>query len=106
MKIKAAILGSTGVIGQHYLSLLNNHPWFEIADAEASTLIFSALPNEVAEQHESPHLKKGSTVISSASCNRIKAPLIIPEINAHHISGESRLIAKPNCALQSFLIPL
>ncbi|MEM3437606.1 MAG: aspartate-semialdehyde dehydrogenase, partial [Nitrososphaerales archaeon] len=29
-KIKTAILGATGMIGQNYLYLLLNHPWFEI----------------------------------------------------------------------------
>lgn len=106
MKVKTAILGSRGVIGQHYLSLLQDHPWFEIGEPEDSNLIFSALPNEVAQELEPPLLKRGCTVISSASCNRAKAPLIIPEINSHHLDRESRLIAKPNCALQSFLIPL
>lgn len=106
MKIKTAVLGASGILGQHYLALLQDHHWFEMTDPEAATLIFSALPNEAAEEFESHHLKRGCTVISSASCNRRTAPLIIPEINAHHLNDGTRLIAKPNCALQSFLIPL
>jgi aspartate-semialdehyde dehydrogenase len=104
MKIKVGLLGSTGVIGQSYLSLLQNHPWFELASPDASSLIFSALPNEIAALEEPLFLARGCTIISSASLNRKTAPLIIPEINPHHL--QRGLIAKPNCAIQSFLLPL
>ncbi|MCA9904240.1 MAG: aspartate-semialdehyde dehydrogenase, partial [Anaerolineae bacterium] len=29
-KIKVAILGATGAVGQRFIQLLENHPWFEI----------------------------------------------------------------------------
>ena len=35
-KIKIGVLGATGVVGQNYLRLLEDHPWFEIADIAAS----------------------------------------------------------------------
>ncbi len=35
-KIKIGILGATGVVGQNYVRLLVNHPWFEIVDVAAS----------------------------------------------------------------------
>jgi len=35
-KIKVGILGATGMVGQNYLCLLENHPWFEIIDLAAS----------------------------------------------------------------------
>ena len=35
-KIKVSILGATGMVGQNYVRLLNNHPWFEIIDVAAS----------------------------------------------------------------------
>lgn len=140
MKIPVGILGATGVIGQHYVSLLHNHPWFELACLAASKsadsyeeavrgkwhqsrpipkdyrlctleefvscpVVFSALPNELAARIEPPLAEAGSWVISSASCHRKTSPIVIPEINPHHITG-SRLITKPNCAIQSFLLPL
>lgn len=136
-KISVGILGATGVIGQHYVSLLQNHPWFEITCLAASTasdsyeevvrdrwhqtrpipkgyqlttldtfkpceLVFSALPNHLAKEYEP---RQRGTVISSASCHRKSSPIIIPEINPHHL-GKSKIIAKPNCAIQSFLLPL
>lgn len=30
MKVQVGILGATGLLGQHYMSLLRNHPWFEV----------------------------------------------------------------------------
>jgi aspartate-semialdehyde dehydrogenase len=35
-KIKVGILGATGSVGQKFVSLLANHPWFEIAEVAAS----------------------------------------------------------------------
>jgi aspartate-semialdehyde dehydrogenase len=35
-KIKIGLLGATGVVGQNYVRLLANHPWFEIVDVAAS----------------------------------------------------------------------
>ncbi len=35
-KISVGILGATGMVGQQYITLLNNHPWFEVQFAAAS----------------------------------------------------------------------
>lgn len=35
-KLKISILGATGIVGQNYIKLLQNHPWFEIVDVAAS----------------------------------------------------------------------
>jgi aspartate-semialdehyde dehydrogenase len=35
-KIQIGILGATGMVGQNYIKLLKEHPWFEIADVAAS----------------------------------------------------------------------
>ncbi|MGQ9758999.1 MAG: aspartate-semialdehyde dehydrogenase [Candidatus Methanomethylicaceae archaeon] len=36
-KVKVGILGSTGSVGQRYVNILENHPWFEIAALSASS---------------------------------------------------------------------
>lgn len=36
MKIKVGILGATGSVGQKFIELLDNHPWFEISALGAS----------------------------------------------------------------------
>ncbi len=63
---------------------------------------------------ETPYLEAGLTVITSQSSMRHhpQVPLLIPEINAHHLDilphqpWKGSLIAKPNCSLQSYLLPL
>ena len=35
-KLKIGILGATGTVGQKFIVLLQNHPWFEIAALGAS----------------------------------------------------------------------
>jgi aspartate-semialdehyde dehydrogenase len=35
-KIPVGILGATGMVGQNYIALLNDHPWFEVRYAAAS----------------------------------------------------------------------
>src|SRR3989338_4050598 len=35
-KIKVGILGATGMVGQRFVQLLDNHPWFEVAELAAS----------------------------------------------------------------------
>ncbi len=35
-KIKVGVLGATGMVGQQYIALLNDHPWFEVSYVAAS----------------------------------------------------------------------
>ena len=35
-KLRVGILGATGVVGQRFISLLENHPWFEVVTLAAS----------------------------------------------------------------------
>ncbi len=36
-KLKVGILGATGMVGQRFISLLENHPWFEVSVLAASS---------------------------------------------------------------------
>ena len=35
-KIKVGVLGATGMVGQRYIKLLENHPWFKVTYVAAS----------------------------------------------------------------------
>ena len=35
-KLKVGILGATGMVGQRFITLLENHPWFEVVTLAAS----------------------------------------------------------------------
>jgi aspartate-semialdehyde dehydrogenase len=49
-KIKVGVLGATGIVGQNYIKLLQNHPWFEVADLAASPESADKPYAEVAKQ--------------------------------------------------------
>ena len=36
-KLRVGILGGTGMVGQRFISLLENHPWFEVTTIAASS---------------------------------------------------------------------
>ena len=70
---KVGILGATGMVGQRFIQLLNNHPWFEIAwlaasDRSAGKLYGEAcrwkldtpLPARIAAMTVMPNLPEGT----------------------------------------------
>jgi aspartate-semialdehyde dehydrogenase len=82
-------------------------------------IVFSSLPSSVAREAEEAFARDGYPVISNSSCYRMEedVPLLIPEINAEHLSlieiqqhnrGFDRgfIITNPNCAVMSFAPPL
>lgn len=99
---------------------LHVSPLSAIEKAKKScSFVFSALPNEQAEIFEERYASSGLPVLSNASYGRKVAdiPMLIPEINAHHlevIAAQKKkrswdrgfIVTKPNCAIQSFMIPL
>lgn len=117
--MRVALLGGSGLIGETYKRLLEDHPFFKLVylptreqlpeweRAEECDLIFSALPSAVAERYEPLYAKEGRPLFSLAACHRLKreVPLVIPEINGKQI-GSAPLIVKPNCTVQSALLPL
>lgn len=162
-KLRVGILGATGMVGQRFISLLQNHPWFEVVALAASPqsagktyqeavagrwkmtelipenvrdikvkaieedfddivnevdFVFSAieLDKDRIRNIEERYAAAGVPVVSNNSAHRWTedVPMVMPEINAHHLSliDEQRkkrgwttgLIAvKPNCSLQSYL---
>lgn len=164
-KIKVGVLGATGMVGQRYIALLENHPWFEVTYVAASprscgkkyedavknrwligsdipssvrslivedannvnaakgkcAFVFSALEMEkdAIKSLESSYAQNDIPVVSNASANRWTedVPMLIPEINAHHLDiisfqKKSRsfkkgfIVVKPNCSLQTYMMPL
>lgn len=162
-KIRVGVLGATGMVGQHYLQLLSDHPWFDVVflasssrsagqrygdavsgrwwqkrpppdetanlivqsiDAidlaqQSCSLVFSAVSAQVSAEYEERYAAAGLAVVSNSSHHRSSpdVPMVIPEINADHLHliplqqrnrGWSRgfIVTKPNCSLQSYLIPL
>ncbi len=139
-KIPVAILGATGAVGQKFVELLQDHPWFEIAALSASersvgipygelvnappalasmpitscrqkqpaSLLFSGLDASVAGEIEAAYASQGYTIISNARNHRMTpgVPLLIPEVNAHHLDFSSKIITNPNCAVVGLAMAL
>jgi aspartate-semialdehyde dehydrogenase len=162
-KIPVGILGGTGVVGQHYIHLLQEHPWFEVTFISGSKrssgktyeqavserwhmpipipssiaklmvhestsvdtaltsckFVFSALSGDSIQALEELYASKGLPVVSNTSVHRMTpdVPMIIPEINPHHLEiipiqqkkrgwKQGFIVVKPNCSLQSYLMPL
>lgn len=143
-----AILGATGAVGQTFVRLLADHPWFRVAevaasersagktyrdatrwlegtipdtaaaltvsectpDAVRSRVVFSALDSSVAGDVEEAFARAGRVVLSNAKNHRMgdDVPLVIPEVNAGHLSVLTRqrqargwagaLVTNANCA--------
>ncbi len=164
-KIKVGVLGATGMVGQRYIKLLENHPWFEVTYVAASPrsagklykdavssrwligadipaavanltvqdandaklaigkckFVFSALEmgKDEIKALEEAYAAEGIPVVSNASANRWTpdVPMLIPEINyshldiikkqqAHHGWNKGFIAVKPNCSLQTYMMPL
>jgi len=155
-KIPVAVLGATGAVGQHFVRLLADHPWFEIVALAASDrsegrpyreacswviagdmpaavrdmvvvrpapplparLVFSALPVPAAREVEPAFAQAGYAVCSNAAAFRYDpdVPLIIPEVNADHLSMiEGQLarrgwpgfiVTSPNCTTTGLVLAL
>jgi aspartate-semialdehyde dehydrogenase len=146
--IPVGILGATGMVGQQFIALLADHPWFKVdwlgasqrsegkafseaaawrlpnrlpdevarmvvnaaAPGNAPKLMFSGLDSSVAGEIEAEFAKAGHIVVSNSRNYRMvdTVPLMIPEVNAEHLSlldaqgaqqgWKGRIITNPNCA--------
>jgi aspartate-semialdehyde dehydrogenase len=156
MRHKVGILGATGMVGQRFIQLLENHPWFEVdwlaasdrssgkkygdaarwkldtplperiatipvspAEPEgAPRIIFAALDADIARDLEPQFAAAGCAVISNSSAFRMQAavPLVIPEVNADHLTlvenqswrkeSGGYIVTNPNCSAIGLVMAL
>jgi aspartate-semialdehyde dehydrogenase len=91
-KIPIGILGATGVVGQRFVQLLENHPWFEVAWLAASDRsegkrydeamrwrLKSALPSRVANMVLSPAQPAGAPKVIFAALDASVAAEMEPK---------------------------
>lgn len=74
MKIPVGVLGATGIVGQNYIRLLENHPWFEVGYVAAS-------PRSAGKSY------------SEAVAGRWQMPGSIPENVRHLTVYDANLVA-------------
>lgn len=156
MRQKIGILGATGMVGQRFIQLLEDHPWFEVAWLAASDrssgkpygeavrwkldtplperiakmvvapavpegapkVIFAALDADIAREMEPAFAAAGCAVISNSSAFRMHedVPLVIPEVNAEHLTLVERqswrrasggyIVTNPNCSAIGLVLAL
>ena len=87
-------------------------------DPGEASLVFSALPSNVAAEIEPILAGRGYVVCSNASALRMQpdVPLLIPEINPDHLAVieaqrrragyEGLIVTSPNCAVSAIIFPL
>jgi len=61
-KYKVGVIGATGMVGQHFVSLIDNHPWFDLATVAAS----SRSAGKIYEQAVSGRWKMPEAIPESA----------------------------------------
>jgi aspartate-semialdehyde dehydrogenase len=153
---KVGILGATGMVGQRFIQLLENHPWFEVTWLAASDrssgklygdaakwkldtplperiarmtvspatpegapkIIFAALDADIAREMEPAFAAAGCAVVSNSSAFRMHpdVPLVIPEVNADHLSlieeqswrrdSGGYIVTNPNCSAIGLVLAL
>jgi aspartate-semialdehyde dehydrogenase len=77
-------------------------------------MVFSCLSGPNVTETEEAFARVGVHVVSNTSaCRRLPhVPVIIPEVNPHHLElvekqpWSGSIVCKPNCAVQSYVIPL
>jgi aspartate-semialdehyde dehydrogenase len=114
-KLPVGILGATGMVGQRYIQLLENHPWFEIAWLAASDRssgktygeaakwrLDSALPDRIAAMTLRPAEPFGAPKVIFASVDAAYARELEPkfaEAGCAVLSNSSAFRMTPNVPL-------
>jgi aspartate-semialdehyde dehydrogenase len=114
-KYPIGILGATGMVGQRYIQLLENHPWFEVAWIAASDRssgksygeaakwrLDSPLPERIANMTVSPAEPEGAPKIVFASIDAAIAREMEPKFAAAGcavVSNSSAFRMAPNVPL-------
>lgn len=60
-KLRVGILGATGMVGQRFISLLENHPWFEVVTLAASPRSAGKTYEEAVGDRWNGHSDAGSS---------------------------------------------
>ncbi|MBI5622514.1 MAG: aspartate-semialdehyde dehydrogenase [Elusimicrobia bacterium] len=127
--LRVGVVGATGMVGRELLHVLDKTrlpirelrpyssgktgktvrfrgktlaaPSLELEGLRSCDLVFFVSSDEVSKEHAPDLARRGVWVIDDSSAFRLdpKVPLVIPEVNAHALSKDRRLIAGPNCTM-------
>ncbi|MDF1613155.1 aspartate-semialdehyde dehydrogenase [Stygiobacter electus] len=87
-KINVAILGATGSVGQKFIELLSNHPWFNIAELAASDRSAGKKYSEATNWIMQTHLDKNIAEMIVQPCEpKLKSKIVFSALDAS-VAGE------------------
>lgn len=83
-KIPVAVLGATGLVGQKFIELLQNHPMFEIAELVASEKSVGKRFAEACNQIVIPHImpKIENIIVKPTNPNEVNSKLVFSALPA------------------------
>jgi aspartate-semialdehyde dehydrogenase len=82
-KIPVSVLGATGTVGQKFVRLLAQHPWFEIAAVAASSGSAGRLYGEVVRWREQTPLPERIGGLTVAECTpELPGPIVFSALDA------------------------
>ena len=85
-KLKAGVIGATGMVGQRFLQLLENHPYFEVTALAASARSAGATYEEATGQmnlrrsETEPHLDPPPEYEDIINSNSASAIAMVPVV--------------------------
>ncbi|MGB7873954.1 MAG: aspartate-semialdehyde dehydrogenase, partial [Anaerolineales bacterium] len=101
-KTKVAILGATGAVGQRFVQLLENHPWFEVTALTGSERSVGKKYAEICRWMLSgsiPEYVREMRVVQSDS--DFDARLVFSALPSHHARDLEPALAKKGYAICS-----
>ena len=133
--MKLGIVGATGLVGQHFLKLLEEDPGFEIEELrgfarskkefsfqgkthqtktlgkncfEGLDLCFFSAGGEVSKSFAPQAVEEGVIVVDNSSAFRKDKDklLIVPEVNGDLLNFSPQIISNPNCSTIQLVMAL
>ena len=99
-------------LAQRYEGLIVKESNPDTVLGDRNDIIFSAVSDANAGKIEKHLARKGSTILTNASANRLEndVPLVIPEVNPHHLeslnSSHGMIVANGNCSTIGMVLGL
>jgi aspartate-semialdehyde dehydrogenase len=82
MKVKVAVLGATGTVGQKMIRMLENHPTFEIAELAASERSAGKVYGEITKWREQDDLPERIAAMTLKNLDEVTSPYAISSLPA------------------------
>jgi len=101
--MKAAILGATGLVGQRFVQLLNDHAWFEVTSLTGSERSVGSRYAAAVNWKMEKRLKKevGELTVQPSEPKAIDADVVFSALPADQAKGTEEAFAKAGYAVVS-----